>query len=254
MTFTPPPLPLRTRVLMLARLLTLQGSYNYETLIGNGVAFAMEPALRLLPGGRGGEAYRSAMARQSRYFNSHPYLAGVAVGALAKAELSLEDPDRIERFRTACCGPLGSVGDRLVWAAWLPFCALVALTAFGLGMSWGATVLAFLALYNAGHLGLRIWGLYAGWTLGLAVTPALGGFLFRIGPTLLTRAVTAVGGFAFPVVIATAAGARPAGVAMIAAVAAIGSTALVLLEGRVAGWRAATWVLGFFVLAAVVLG
>ena len=38
-------------------------------------------------------------------------------GALARAELDGEPPARIERFRTALCGPLGSVGDRLVWAA-----------------------------------------------------------------------------------------------------------------------------------------
>jgi PTS system mannose-specific IID component len=239
---------------MLARLMTVQGSYNYETMIGNGIAFAMEPALRLLPGGRGGDAYRSAMARQSRYFNAHPYLAGVAVGAMAKAELALEDPDRIERFRTACCGPLGSVGDRLVWTAWLPFCSLVALALFGLGASWGVTVFAFLALYNAGHLGLRVWGLSTGWARGLAVAPALGAELFRIGPTVISRVMIVVGGLAVPLVVATLAGVRPAGVAMIAAVASIGATALVLLEGRLAGWRGATWVLALFVLAALVIG
>jgi len=71
------------------------------------------------------------MTRQSAYFNAHPYLAAVAVGALARAELAGVPPERIERFRTALSGPLGSVGDRLVWAGWLPFCSLVALVAFG---------------------------------------------------------------------------------------------------------------------------
>ena len=83
--------------------------------------------------GQDGHAYRAALARESQYFNAHPYLAAVAVGALARAELDGEPPARIERFRTALCGPLGSVGDRLVWAAWLPLCSLVALAAFGLG-------------------------------------------------------------------------------------------------------------------------
>ena len=80
-------------------------------------------------------AYRAALARESRYFNAHPYLAGVAVGALTRAELDGVDPARIERFRTALAGPLGSVGDRLVWASWLPFCSLVALCVFGAGGS-----------------------------------------------------------------------------------------------------------------------
>jgi PTS system mannose-specific IID component len=251
MNFTAPPLTLGTRLSMLARLMTLQGSYNYETMVGNGLAFAMEPALRMLPGGPSGDAYRAAMARQSRYFNAHPYLAAVAVGALARAELMLEDPERIERFRTASCGPLGSVGDRLVWAAWLPFCSLLALLAFGLGVSAGATVVGFLVVYNVGHLGLRAWGLSAGWNRGLAVASVLGNPLFRDGPAFIARAAAFAGGVAIPLVIAVAAGARPAGVLMIAAVAAIGATVLVLLEGRLAGWRAGTWVLVALALHAV---
>ena len=117
-----PRLPRRTHVAMFLRLLAIQGAWNYETFLGNGIAFAMEPALRFLPGGPDGPAFKAAMAREAAYFNAHPYLASLAVGALARAELDREPPARIERFRTALCGPLGSVGDRLVWAAWLPFC------------------------------------------------------------------------------------------------------------------------------------
>ena len=115
-------IPVRTRLAMFVRLLAIQGAWNYETLLGNGVGFCVEPALRLLPGGQDGPAYRAALARQSQYFNAHPYMAAVAVGALARAELQAEDAAKIERFRTALCGPLGSVGDRLVWATWLPAC------------------------------------------------------------------------------------------------------------------------------------
>ena len=120
-------LPLGTRISIFLRLLAIQASWNYEILLGNGIGFCTEPALRLLPGGKGGEAYHAALARHSQYFNAHPYFAGVAVGALIRAELDGEPAIRIERFRTALCGPLGSVGDRLVWAAWLPFCSVLAL-------------------------------------------------------------------------------------------------------------------------------
>jgi PTS system mannose-specific IID component len=253
MNFTAPPLPLRARLAMLMRLMTLQGSYNYETMVGNGIAYAMEPALRLLPGGPRGDAYRSAIARQSRYFNAHPYLAAVAVGAMAKAELSLEDPERIERFRTAACGPLGSVGDRLVWQSWLPLCSLLALLAFGLGATPATTLVMFLVLYNIGHIALRVWGLNTGWSRGLAVGSALGNPVFREGPALIARVGAFIGGVAIPVAIAAAASARPAGVVMIAAVAAIGATVLVLLEGRLAGWRAAIWMLGGLTLLGVLL-
>lgn len=152
---------------MFVRLLAVQSAFNYETMVGNGIGFCVEPALRRLPGGTEGDAYRAALARQSQYFNTHPYLAGVAVGALARAELDGEAPERIERFRTALCGPLGALGDRLVWATYLPLCSFAALVVFGAGGSALATALTFLLLYNAGHLGLRIWGLDSGWRHGL---------------------------------------------------------------------------------------
>lgn len=247
-----PWLPLRTRVAILVRLLTLQGSYNYETMIGNGIAFAMEPALRRLPGGPNGVAYREAMARECRYFNCHPYFAGVAVGALARAELSLETPDRIERFRTASCGPLGSVGDRLVWAAWLPLCSLVALVAFGLGVRAAYVVIGFLTLYNAGHIGLRIWGLNAGWRDGLGVAKALGAPVFRAGPAHLTRAAAFAAGVGFPLAIGAAAGVTATGVIVIGGIGALGALLLALLHGRVAGWRAAIVLLAVGALVAMV--
>ena len=100
MTVTAPRLPVRTRAAMFLRLLAVQGAWNYETLMGNGIAFAVEPALRLLPGGRNGEAYRAAMARQNGYFNANPYLAGIAVGAVALARFH----GRVEGWRLAVVG------------------------------------------------------------------------------------------------------------------------------------------------------
>src|SRR5688572_10150494 len=87
-----PPVPVpvlgaRTHASMYLRCLAVQGSWNYENLIGNGIGFCVEPALRRLPGGVGAPAYRQALARQSAYFNAHPYLASLAVGALARAEI-----------------------------------------------------------------------------------------------------------------------------------------------------------------------
>jgi PTS system mannose-specific IID component len=177
-----------TRVQIALRLFMIQSAWNYELLLGNGVGFCIEPALRLLPGGKGGVAYREALSRESQYFNAHPYLAAVAVGALARAELEGAQPARIERFRTALCGPLGSVGDRLVWAGWLPFCSLLALAAFGLGAGPVTVLLLFLGLYNLGHVALRAWGLSVGWRNGMRVAGSLATPWLREGPAHLARA------------------------------------------------------------------
>ena len=42
---------MRTSLAVFTRLLAIRGAWNYETLVGNGIAFAMEPARRLLPEG-----------------------------------------------------------------------------------------------------------------------------------------------------------------------------------------------------------
>ncbi|NUQ21706.1 MAG: hypothetical protein HOQ09_12220, partial [Gemmatimonadaceae bacterium] len=202
----PPVLPLLTQMEMALRLFMIQSAWNYELLLGNGLGFCVEPALRRLPGGRKGTAYREALARQSQYFNAHPYLAAVAVGALARAELERAEPARIERFRTALCGPLGSVGDRLVWAGWLPFCSLFALAAFGLGAGPVTVVLLFLGLYNAGHVTLRAWGLSVGWRRGMRVASALANPVLREGPGHLARAAALVAGVALPLALGRAIG------------------------------------------------
>jgi len=158
----------------LARLFTIQAAFTYERMLGVGFAFAAEPLLRALRrGGPGGEgAFRAALARQSGFFNAHPYLAALAVGAVARAEADGAPPERIERLRAALVGPLGSLGDRLIWAGWLPACAAVALlmVAFG-ARAWAVVV--FLALYNVVHVWLRVWGLRQGWRAGVGVAGAL---------------------------------------------------------------------------------
>ncbi|HKS07737.1 MAG TPA: PTS system mannose/fructose/sorbose family transporter subunit IID [Gemmatimonadaceae bacterium] len=234
-----PRLPVHTRLAMLARLLVVQSSWNYETMMGNGIAFAMEPALRRLPGGPNGEQYRAAVGRESRYFNAHPYLAGLAVGALARAELEGDTVSRIERFRAACCGPLGSVGDTLVWAGWLPLCSLVALIAFGAGVGPLGVVVVFLATYNVGHIALRAWVLEAGWRHGLKIAPTLGHPVFRQGPAFIARATAAIAGVAIPLAVARIVGAHPAALAAALAVALAWTFGTALIAKRADGWRAA---------------
>jgi PTS system mannose-specific IID component len=252
MTDAPPPLPFPTRMAIFIRLFGVQGSWNYETMLGNGIAFALEPALRLLPGGKGGEAYRAAIARESGYFNAHPYLAAVAVGALARAELSGEPPERIERFRGACCGPLGSVGDRLVWAGWLPTCSLLALAVYGLGGSPAGVVVTFLGSYNLGHVALRAWGLRVGYRDGLHVAASLGAPLLRRGPAYVARAAALLAGIALPLVARGVAGGGRQVLGTVLLAATLGAVGLTRLHGRVEGWRIAVVGLAAFILFSAV--
>ncbi len=244
-------LPMKTRMAMLFRLLAVQGSWNYETMAGNGIAFAMEPALRLLPGGKDGARYREAMARQSGYFNSHPYLAGLAVGGLARAELEGNSAAFIDRFRSASCGPLGSVGDQIVWAAWLPFCSVLALLAYGAGYGPVAVVVLFLTVFNAGHIALRAWALDAGWREGLRIAKFLAHPVFRQGPIVIARATSVVAGIAIPLAIGRVVGARPTAIAAVLGVGLLWGLATVFIAKRAGGWRAALIAVGVFAIYSV---
>ena len=150
----------------------VQGSWNYHTMIGTGFAFAMLPGLKRIfdddP-----ESMDTAVRRHLDHFNAHPYLANVALGAALRLEADGTDAQTVRRFKTAVRGPLGGLGDSLVWAAWLPTVSMTALALWWLGLPGWAVVGVFLVLYNAGHLTLRIWGFRTGLRAGRDVARSL---------------------------------------------------------------------------------
>ena len=154
------------------RSFSIQGSWNDRTMTGPGLAHALAPLLaRIHADDR--TAFREAVQRHSRAFNAHPYLAPVAIGALARLESDGADPDTLSRFRSALRAPLGALGDGVAWAGWRPFCTSAAAIAFVLGLDALFAAGTFLVVYNAGHLALRIWGLRCGWRAGRSVASAL---------------------------------------------------------------------------------
>lgn len=190
------------------RLFGVQASWNYDRMIGLGVGVAEEPLLRDLGRTEGDAAYRAAVGRGAGFFNCHPYLAGLAVGATARAEYDHVPPEQIDRLRAALCGPLGSLGDRLVWAGWLPFVSALAVAAAVLGAG-AAAVVGFLVVYNAGHVGLRWWALRAGWDHGMRVATALHAPGLQRAARLTAPAMALAAGLALPAAGAALSGVEP---------------------------------------------
>ncbi len=180
----------RTLASVFARSFLIQGSWNYRTMMGSGFAYALLPALRMLfrddP-----EALESALRRHLEHFNAHPYLAGVAVGAVLRLESDGETPEAVRRFKTAVRGPLGGMGDALVWASWLPAVSLIGLTLYWLGAPGWVAVLGFLAIYNVGHVGLRAWSFKVGYGGGRGVGRSLAAAALAVW----TERVRAAGAF-----------------------------------------------------------
>lgn len=155
----------------LVRLLAVQAAWTYERMSGIGVGHAAAPLLRDLYAQRSVQDRRAAVGRSAEFFNSHPYLAGVAVGAVVRAERDGVPGEAIVRLRTALSGPLGALGDQLVWAGEVP--ALVGITLaltpwFGI---WA--VVGMLVVHNLLRFWLTSWGLDLGLREGLGVGAAL---------------------------------------------------------------------------------
>lgn len=154
----------------IGRLMLVQASWTYERLQGVGIGFAALPLLEPLESDP--VRHRAAVARAAEYFNAHPYLAGIAVGASVRAELDGVSGTTIQRLKTALAGPLGSLGDQLFWIGVVPatMAAILIAVTFGAGMF---AVLTGLGLYLMARIGVTVWALRLGLRSGLGVAAAL---------------------------------------------------------------------------------
>jgi PTS system mannose-specific IID component len=153
------------------RLLFLQGAWNYERMIGVGMGFAAQPLLEDL---KSADPLRHAEAsvRSADFFNSHPYLAGIALGALVRCEYDRLPGGQIARLRVALTSALGALGDQVFWAGLVPASVGAALVgvALGAGLWWvGAIFLLYLAI----RVGTGIWALRTGLRSGARVGDAI---------------------------------------------------------------------------------
>jgi PTS system mannose-specific IID component len=169
----------------LVRLFAVQGTWNYERMLGVGMGYAAEPLLEDLktvdP-----VRHSEAVVRSTEFFNCNPNLAGLALGATARAEYEAAPGEQIARLRTALCGPLGALGDELFWAGLVPALVGLTLAAVVLGAGWPA-IAAFLVVYNAIRLGTAVWALRTGFDAGMRVGAAISASwvppaIARIGP------------------------------------------------------------------------
>jgi PTS system mannose-specific IID component len=153
-------------------------------MLGIGMGYAAEPLLDELRTREPGR-HTAAVVRSAEFFNCNPNLAGLALGALARAERDGVPGEQVSRLRTALCGPLGAIGDRLFWAGVVPTLSALAIIAIVLGAN-ALAVAGFLLAYNALRIGTGWWSLRTGLREGLQVGGA-------VGKSWLPRAAERVG-------------------------------------------------------------
>jgi PTS system mannose-specific IID component len=231
------------------RLLFVQASWNYERMTGVGLGHAATPLLEDLES-VDPTRHAEAMVRSAEYFNSHPYLAGLALGAVVRAEYDQVPGVQISRLRTALTSPLGALGDQFFWVGAVPVAIGLAVTgvAFGLG-EWA--ILASLFAYGVLRFGTGAWALRTGLSNGARVGAALGSsWLPRLAP-IVGYASALIVGIAVPVAVVWLLGPLPRQSHAIAAVTLpVAVAAVWKLSPRVTTVRFALGAIGLTALVA----
>ena len=145
----------------------MQGTWNYERMLGVGMGYAAEPLLEELKLSDP-QRHAEAVVRSAEFFNCNPNLAGLALGAEVRAEYDAAPGAQVARLRTALCSPLGALGDQLFWAGLVP--ALVGLTLAAVTLGAGLwAIVGFLLVYNGVRIWTAVWSLRTGLAAGMNV-------------------------------------------------------------------------------------
>ncbi len=228
---------MRGRGRALLRLLVVQGAWSYERMTGIGMGYAAEPLLEDLATGAP-ERHREATARAAEYFNSHPYLAGLALGAAARAEHDGVPGAQIQRLRTALCSPLGALGDQVFWAGEVPILMGAALAALALGAAW-VVLPSVILVHVAARVLVAHWALATGLGTGMQVGTAISASWL---PRAVARLASPAGflvGLALPLAAAWLVPAGPGHPALVAGLAGALALGVTRLGGFWSGPRVA---------------
>ena len=92
-------------------------TFTYQYQQAGSVVFALGPALRkIYPND---DEYVVALNNHFNYFNAHPWMANLVLGAALgiEDEGGIEAKDAVQSFKIALMGPMAGIGDSLIWLA-----------------------------------------------------------------------------------------------------------------------------------------
>ncbi len=147
----------------------VQNGWCYERMMALGLVWILKPVTKKLFVTT--EEQKSFLKRHLLVFNANPYLVNYALGAVVKLEEDKIPTEQIERFKSSLRGPLGAIGDRLIWQNLRPALLILGLVlCITIGV-WG--VLIFWMLFNLYQAYLRAKGIVKGYGLGLRMPEEL---------------------------------------------------------------------------------
>lgn len=144
----------------------VQSGWNYERMMALGFTWILLPlGKKLYPTP---EERKKFLTRHLQTFNANPYFAPYVLGGVAKLEEMGASEEEILNFKESLRGPLGALGDNLIWMNLRPALLILGIILASILGAVGA--LSFWFLFNLHQVYLRTRGIFKGYHLGLNLT------------------------------------------------------------------------------------
>ncbi|MDF9825461.1 PTS system N-acetylgalactosamine-specific IID component [Breznakia sp. PF5-3] len=156
------PLDKKTLNKIMWKSLMLQASFNYERMQAAGWLWAMLPGLEKIHTDK--NDLSASMKHNLEFFNTHTYTVTFVMGIVLSLEQQKADINTIRSVRVAAMGPLGGIGDAMIWFTLMPIAAGITATMAIDGNVIGP-ILYFIIVFGA-QMALRYWLLNWSYALG----------------------------------------------------------------------------------------
>lgn len=174
-------------------------TFNYDTQLAPAVVFGIGPLLRkIYPDD---DEYVEALNNHFRYFNTHPWVANLVLGAT----LALEDKegisaaDAVQNIKVSLMGPLAGIGDTLIWTL-LP--TILGSIAGYMALEGNPVGTILWLLTNVFFIAVRTQLMWVGYREGTKLITKFGGKIAQITDAASVLGLTVVGALAATVVTA----------------------------------------------------
>ena len=174
-------------------------TFNYDTQLAPAVVFGIGPLLRkIYPDD---DEYVEALNTHFRYFNTHPWVANLVLGAT----LALEDKegisaaDAVQNIKVSLMGPLAGIGDTLIWTL-LP--TILGSIAGYMALEGNPVGTILWLLTNVFFIAVRTQLMWVGYREGTKLSTKFGGKIAQITDAASVLGLTVVGALAATVVTA----------------------------------------------------
>ena len=154
---------------MIWRSLFLQASFNFERMQAAGWLHGLLPGLEKIHKNK--EDLSKSMTMHMEFFNTHPFLVTFIQGIVMAMEENKEDIETIRGIKIATMGPLGGIGDALIWLTLLPISAGIG-SALAINGSIAGPFI-FLLIFNVIHFALIYGLMHYGYKTGVSALKTL---------------------------------------------------------------------------------